>query len=269
MRRIGLLGVGAIGMAVVRAIEAGQAPGHRLAAILARPRQLDALHTRFDGQTLVTADAKAFVASDMDLVVEAVGHEATLALGPPILERGRDLYLMSVGVLADAAARAGLEDAARRGSAQIVIPSGALAGFDGLRALAQLEGCEVTYTSTKPPSAWGGTPGEAAIRARPPHETVVIFDGAAGEAALKFPKNANLAAAVALAGVGFEKTRVRLVSDPHRTENLGTVEARTPSTVMQLSLSGSAFRDNPKSSQITAASIVAALAADGAVLAWG
>ncbi len=60
---------------------------------------------------------------------------------------------MSVGVLADGAARARFEDAARRGSARIVIPSGALAGFDGLRALAQLEGCEVTYTSTKPPSA--------------------------------------------------------------------------------------------------------------------
>ncbi len=97
----------------------------------------------------------------------------------------------------------------------------------------------------------------------------MIFDGEAGEAALRYPKNANLAAAVALAGVGFEKTRVRLVSDPHGTENVGAVEARTPSSVMQLSLSGSAFHDNPKSSQITAASIVAALAADGAVLAWG
>lgn len=268
MRRVGLLGAGAIGTAVVEAFGAGKMGGHALAAILARPRQVEALK-RLNGATLVTADPVEFLDAGVDLVVEAIGHDATLELGPQLLERGRDLYLMSVGVLADQDVRARFQDAAARGAARIVIPSGALAGFDGLRTLSKLDGCEVTYTSTKPPSAWDGTPGEALIRQHSPNDVVKIFDGAASMAALQYPRNANVAAAVALAGVGFEGTRVRLVSDPNCLENVGEIEARTPSSVMQLRLSGRSFEDNPKSSQVTVASIVAALADHGRNLFWG
>jgi aspartate dehydrogenase len=268
MRRVGLLGAGAIGMAVVQAFEARKVASHTLASILVRPRQVEALK-RLNGGTLVTDDPAEFLDAPTDVVVEAIGHDATLTLGPSILERGRDVYLMSVGVLADQAVRTRFREAAALHAARVVIPSGALAGFDGLRALSKLDGCEVTYTSTKPPSAWDGTPGEDLIRARGPDEVVEIFDGPAALAALQFPKNANLAAAVALAGVGFERTRVRLVSDPNCLENVGEIEARTPSSVLQLSLSGRSFLDNPKSSQITVASIVAALVSHGDAVAWG
>ena len=268
MRRVGLLGAGAIGMAVVQAFEAGKVAGHALTSVLARPRQLEALE-RLNSRALITSDPDEFLNTPTDVVVEAIGHDATLALGPSILERGRDLYLMSVGVLADRNVRDRFESAVSRNSARVVIPSGALAGFDGLRALSKLDGCEVTYTSTKPPSAWSDTPGEAVIRRYGPDEVVLIFDGPAALAALQFPKNANVAAAVALAGVGFERTRVRLVSDPGCMENVGGIEARTSTSVLHLCLSGRPFEENPKSSQITVASIVAALVNHGSPLVWG
>ena len=75
--------------------------------------------------------------------------------------------------------------------------------------------------------------------------------------------------AVALAGVGFERTRVRLVSDPRCTENVGGIDARTSTSVLQLSLSGRSLEENPKSSQITVASIIAALVNHGSTLVWG
>jgi aspartate dehydrogenase len=255
-------------MAVVQAFESGKVAGHTLTSVLARPRQLETLK-RVNGGTLITDDPAAFLDTHTDVVVEAIGHDATLTLGPSLLEQGRDLYLMSVGVLADQDVRARFQSAAALSSARVVIPSGALAGFDGLRTLAKLDDCEVTYTSTKPPSAWSGTPGEILIRDREPDEVVQIFDGPAALAALQFPRNANVAAAVALAGVGFERTRVRLVSDPSCAENIGEIDARTPTSVLQLSLSGCSFQDNPKSSQVTVASIVAALVNHDHDLSWG
>ena len=256
-------------MAVSQAFAKARVPGYRLAAVLARPHQIEALRKKLDPEVPAFSDETEFLAADVSLVVEAAGHQAALSFGPRVLEQGRDFYLMSVGVLADPAARARLLAAAEFGGSRIVIPSGGLAGFDGLRALAQLDLLEVTYTSTKPPHAWRNTPGQAAIRARAANEIVTVFDGNAGDAALQFPKNANLAAAVAIAGIGFERTRVRLVSDPACGENIGSLVARSATSVMELTMSGSAFQNNPKSSQVTGASIVAALINDRTALSYG
>lgn len=259
MRRVGLLGAGAIGTSLIQSFRQGRVRDHRLAAVLARPHQMDALRALLDPHVLLTSDRETFLSADVALVVEAAGHGAAIDLGPQILSRGRDLYLMSVGVLADAAIHSRLIQSARKGRARIVIPSGALAGFDGLRALGHFDLAEVTYTSTKPPRAWSGTPGEAIIRRRGPDEVVALFNGAAAEAALLYPKSANLAAAVAIAGVGFERTWVRLISDPSVKANSGSILALGASTEMRLTLTSASFEQNPRSSQITKASIIAAL----------
>src|SRR5262249_43958719 len=137
MRSVGLVGAGAIGMAIIQAFEARRVPGYFLNAVLCRSHQMAGLRERGDDDVVITDAAAVFCAQAQDLVIEAAGHGAALAVGPSALERGCDLYLMSVGVLADAPARRALESAAAAGKAKIVIPSGAFAGFDGLRALAQ------------------------------------------------------------------------------------------------------------------------------------
>lgn len=269
MRKVGLLGAGAIGAAVVDALEAGRAPGLALSAILARPHQVEALRRALGDRVVVTAEPEAFLAADINVVVEAAGHAAAMALGPKVVAGGRDLLLVSVGALAEPDFRDRLVTAAARGAARILVPSGGFAGFDGLRALAQMGLTEVTYVSTKPPRAWDGTPGEAEIRRRAPDEVVVVFDGAAAEAARLFPKNANLAAAVAIAGLGFERTQVKLVSDPAVRDIVGSLTARTEATTLEVTTRSRPTVTNPKSSQLVSGSVLAALTNGGGALAFG
>jgi aspartate dehydrogenase len=268
MRRVGLLGAGAIGAAVIDAFKAGGVPGHALTAILARPHQVDALEGMVGGRATVTAEPETFLTAEMDLVVEAAGHAAAIALGPTVVMGGRDLVLVSVGALANSDFREQMAASAVNGAARILIPSGGFAGFDGLRALAQMGLTEVSYVSTKPPQAWDGTPGEADIRRHGRDGQVVLFDGAAAGAARLFPKNANLAAAVAIAGLGFEKTRVKLISDPTEPDIVGTLTARTEATTLVLTTRSRPTTTNPKSSQLVGGSILAALTNAGAALAF-
>jgi aspartate dehydrogenase len=259
MGSIGLVGAGAIGSSIIDSFQKGSVPGYSLLSILARSHQLDDLRRRVREETLVTDDQERFFSAKPDLVIEAAGHAAAIEVGVRTLSLGSSLYLLSVGILADPVVRNTLTRSARHSSALIVIPSGAFAGFDGLRALRQSGLSEVTYTSIKPPYAWDGTPGQELLRGRNHTEVVVIFDGSASEAARQFPKNANLAAAIAIAGIGFERTRVRLVSDPSALHNEGRIEARGTAAVLNLSLRGNAFESNPKSSRITGNSVISAI----------
>ena len=137
--------------------------------------------------------------------------------------------------------------------------AGALPGVDAL-ASAKLAGLSsVTLTSSKPPRAWKGTPAETthdldAITAR-----TVIFSGNARDAALTFPKNANVAATAALAGVGFEQTRVMLVADPAVTQNVHRLEAAGAFGAMTLEIHANPSPDNPKTSHMAALSIMRVL----------
>jgi aspartate dehydrogenase len=258
MSSVGLIGAGAIGSAVIEAFTSGAVPGHALRSVLARSHQLVDLRRRVGTDVLVTDDQQRFLSSKVDIVVEAAGHGAAIELGERVLEAGSRLYLLSVGILADPLVRNTLTQAARRNSSPIVIPSGAFAGFDGLRSLRQSGLTEVTYTSIKHPRAWDGTGGQDASGSA--REALnVFFDGNASDAARQFPKNANLAAAVAIAGIGFERTRVRLISDPSAQHNEGRIEARSETAVLNLVLRGAAFEDNPKSSRITSDSVIAAI----------
>lgn len=114
---------------------------------------------------------------------------------------------------------------AQQSGARILLPSGAVAGMDGLTSLGVGGLTWVRYTSTKPPGAWKGTPAETDFNLDALTERTTIFKGSPLDAARLFPKNANLAMTVALAGAGVEKTEILLVADPDATNNVGKVEA--------------------------------------------
>ncbi|MDX8350744.1 aspartate dehydrogenase [Cognatiyoonia sp. IB215182] len=195
-----------------------------------------------------------------DLIVDCAGHGALVQHVPKALAQGIDVLTVSLGALADAALATELEQAAIRGSARLHLASGAIGGLDVLRA-ARVEGlAEVTYTGRKPPKGWVGSPAEDVLDLPSLTTPATHFDGTARDAALRYPKNANVAAAVALAGLGFDRTRVTLIADPQISTNVHQITAKGAFGSFDITIFGNSLPDNPRSSALAAMSVVADLA---------
>jgi aspartate dehydrogenase len=190
------------------------------------------------------------------VVAECAGHGAMREYGASVLGNGVHLVCSSVGVLADRAFAQELARAAK-GDAQLLIPSGAIAGIDGLLASRTAGLRSVTYTSVKPPPAWMQTPAEETVHAAGDRRTV-FFEGTAREAAVQYPKNVNVGATVALAGLGLDRTMVKLVSDPAASGPLGIIEATGDFGTFRFDVLAYASPHNPKTSLLTAHSIILA-----------
>lgn len=268
-RRFGILGFGAIGRSLVAALSRAPVPGHQFTALLVRPHQVADAQAAVPPGVVAVTDLPALLALAPDGVVEAAGQGAVAAHGVQVLASGTPLLALSVGALADAALHAALDQAARQGGTQLVLPVGAIAGLDGLMALRQAGLQRVRYTSTKPPQAWLGTPAAQQFDLLALRTRTVVFTGTARQAALGFPKNANLAAAVALAGLGLDATTVQLVADPAATGNTGQIDAEGDASRLQVSVSGASTAANPKTSGIVAHSVLACLTNRAAAITFG
>jgi aspartate dehydrogenase len=195
-----------------------------------------------------------------DLVIDCGGHQALAAHGPVALALGIDVMTVSLGALADLQIERSLRDAGIAGGARLHLVSGAIGGLDALRSAAVGTISQVSYTGRKPPKGWRGSPAEAAIDLDAITLPTPHFNGTAREAALAYPKNANVAAAVALAGIGFDKTQVELIADPTMTENIHEIAVQGAFGTFHFQIAGKGLPDNPRSSALAAMSIVAALA---------
>ncbi len=182
----------------------------------------------------------------VDVVVEVAGHGALIQYGEAALKQGSDLVIASIGALADDVLWQKLQKAASH--SKILLPAGAVAGIDALAA-ARVGGLDsVRYVSRKPP-------GSLSVTLRSDRETLV-FEGNARDAALKFPKNANVAATIALAGIGFEATEVKIIADPTIEQNIHILEADGAFGNFSMRIAGRPLPGNPKSSSLTAMSLL-------------
>jgi aspartate dehydrogenase len=258
MLKIGLVGCGEIGRSILTALQINPIEGIVVDLVCCRPSQA-AIARALSPPAQIVTRWPGKLERPLDVVIEAAGQAALREIGRDALDQGADLFILSVGALADPVFCAELIEAAEGGNARMLVPAGALAGFDGLHSLRHAGLRSVLYRSTKPPSAWKGTPAEQVVDLDSVQSPTTVFKGNAKEAALRFPRNANLAAAVALAGIGFDRTDVELVADPDMQGNSGRVIAIGEDTTLELELHGSGFEGNPKSSRITGMSVVAAL----------
>lgn len=266
MRVLGLVGYGTVaGLALAAVEEHLDRPLDRLvcrarAGAEDRARAfLAGFGRRLAGTVEVVTAIDDLLAGGPDLVVEAAGHGAVAEVGAPVLAKGGDFLVSSVGALADADLHARLLDAARRGGGRLALLPGAIGGLD-LLAAARLSGlAEVTYVSRKPPRAWTGTPAATRLDLGAIAAPTVFYEGNAREAARDFPKNANVAATVALAGLGFEATRVRLVADPTVSGNVHEIAFRSACADATIRIEGRPSPDNPKTSATTGWSLARAI----------
>ncbi|MGA4494756.1 aspartate dehydrogenase [Vreelandella venusta] len=193
-----------------------------------------------------------------DLVVECAGQPGLAEHGEAVLSRGLTLAIVATGALADEGLYSRLRQAAELGEGRMLVLSGAVAGMDGLAAAREGGLDSVTYEACKAPKSWKGSHAEQLVDLDALNEATVFYEGNAGEAARLFPANANVAATIALAGIGMEATTVRLTADPVATRNTHRIHAQGRFGEFRIELNGRPLESNPKTSMLAALSVVRA-----------
>lgn len=253
--RIAVAGLGAIGRVVARHLAQG-IPGLRLTAVAARnaAKARAWLREQDIDCAIVGLDA---LADHADLAVECAPSELLEQICRPMLEAGKQVMVLSAGVLLP---RPELIELANARGGQIIIPTGALLGLDAVTAAAEGAIRSVRMTTRKPPKGLAGAPYLEAngISVANLSEAKRVFSGNAREAAAGFPANVNVVAALALAGIGADRTMIDIWADPAVTRNCHTIEVDADSARFTMAIEN-VPSENPKTGRITALSIVAAL----------
>ena len=249
---VAIAGYGSIGRSVARALRAG-IPGLSLAAIATR--RPDAVQAAVDadglGAAVVGLDELHLVA---DLVVECTAGALLPRIARPMLEAGKEIIVLSAGALL---LNPDLIDTAERHGGRITVPTGALLGLDVVGAAALADRCDITIQSAKPPQAFAGAPyfDHHDVDLDQITEPTKLFAGSPLEAAPEFPANLNVSAALALAGVGADRTRAEVWADPSLDTNQHVVTIDSDAVRVQMKINNIPG-DNPKTGRITALSVI-------------
>jgi len=254
---VGLIGLGSMGSFVAREIMKGEIPGIRLlAAADIRPPSPGLLQELRQHSVSFVQSFEGLRDFPIRLVIECANQKVVAESADFFLAKGMDLLLMSVGALVQGSLFSRLTSRAQEKGCRIYLPSGAIGAIDALQA-AKLRGLdEVTLTTRKPPQSLSQVEGVDLENLKEPR---VLYEGPASEAVVKFPQNVNVAATLSLAGLGPEKTRVRVVADPGVHQNIHEIHARGTFGSFEIRLANWPNPDNPKTSLLSCLSVVSLL----------
>lgn len=259
--RIGIIGGGVIARLVLEHLRKGALGDVQVVAIAGRS-------AKSQGRPLAEAFGVPFVvglealaAARPEAVVEAASHDAVREYGEALLARGISFVALSGGALCDDALRDRMERAAAQHRALLYVPSGGIGGLDTLKAVCLAGADEVSIAVTKPPAAWKGIPyverlGVDLDRLAAP---VVLFEGSAREGVPHFPANVNIAAVLSMAGVGFDRTKLKVVADPGLKFNTHFIAIRGKTGRVDIKFESVAMPENPKTSMLACFSALAAI----------
>ncbi len=253
--RVGIAGLGAVGLDVARRLIAG-VPGLTLAAVAVRDakKAQRALPQAGDSVPLRTL---ADIADVCDVVVECLPPALFREIAFPVIEKGRIFMPLSVAQLLN---HSDLIARAKQADARIIVPTGALLGLDAVRAAAEGAVHSVTMVTRKPPAGLEGAPylKERGITLAGITEARKVFEGTAREGALGFPANVNVAAALSLAGIGPDRTRLEIWADPGVSRNTHTIKVDADTMRFTMTIEN-VPSENPRTGRNVAPSTVAAL----------
>ena len=253
--RVAVGGFGAIGKVVAERLDRG-IEGLKLAAVSARDLgRADAATAGFAHSVPVVPLARLW--EDADIVVECAPAHLLREIAEPALGHGRMLMVLSCGALLD---NFDLVDLARRHGGRILVPTGALLGLDAVAAAAEGGISSVHMITRKPPGGLIGAPylTEHRIDITELSQPQRVFTGNAREAARGFPANVNVAAALALAGIGPERTTIEIWADPGVSRNIHRIDVEADSACFSMQIEN-VPSENPKTGRLTPLSVVAAL----------
>jgi aspartate dehydrogenase len=269
--KVGIIGGGTIARLFIEHIRRGELGRARVVAIAGRNERSRGRKIATEFRVPFVIGPQALLAKKPDVVVEAASHDAVREYGDAVLKKGVALIVLSCGALCNDALRRKLERSAERSGAPLSVPSGGIGGLDALKAACVAGVDEVTISVTKPPAAWKGIAYVERMnvdldRLREPR---VLFEGAAREGVPHFPANVNIAAVLSMAGIGFDKTRLKVVADPALKYNTHYIDVRGRTGSFSIKLENVPAPENPKTAWLACYSALAALKAVKSAVRYG
>lgn len=259
--RVAIIGGGTIATLFIEHIARGELGDAQVVAVVGRndASRGKPLAQEHDIAYVTTLDE--LLAQRPQVVVEAASHEAVREFGVALLDKGIALIVLSGGALCDDALRQTLETAAKASGALLYVPSGGIGALDALKAAALSGMDSVTISVAKPPVAWKGIPfvERLGIDLLGLKQATVLFDGTAREGVPHFPANVNIAAVLSLSGIGFDRTRLKVIADPALTYNTHHIEMRGKTGNIRIEFENVPSPENPKTSWLACYSALAAL----------
>lgn len=254
--RIGIAGLGAVGLDIARRLIDGVIPEMTLTTVAVRDadKARRALPQIGDLVALRTLET---LADDCDVVVECLPPALFREIAIPVIDKGRIFMPLSAAQLLH---NGDLVERARANDARIIVPTGALIGFDAVRAAAEGTIHSVEMVTRKPPAGLEGAPYlvERRLSVLGVKEPTIVFDGSARDGARGFPANVNVAAALSLAGIGPDRTRLQIWADPTVTRNTHTITVDADTVRFSMTIEN-VPSDNPRTGKSVAPSTIAAL----------
>jgi aspartate dehydrogenase len=255
--KVGMIGCGAIGTVIAKYIETDS--NFELSYLLDdEMEKCESLSRQLKGKPSCVIRVQDMEGAE--LIIEAASQQCVRERVPGALGKA-DVMIMSVGALADDELFRQIKKKASEHGRRIYIPSGAIAGIDGLKSAAQAGLTSVTLTARKPIKALENAPWiiKNDIPLHSIRKPTVIFEGSAKQAAEWFPKNVNVAVTLSLAGIGTEQTKVKIIADPFLERNQHEISAEGKFGTMTVKLENNPMPKNRKTSQLAALSAIATL----------
>jgi aspartate dehydrogenase len=253
--RVAVAGLGAVGLKVAEALDAG-IPGCELAAVAARDIAKAEARVAHLQRPVPVASVEQ-IEPLADIVVECAPARLLPAIAGPFLAAGKTAIVLSASALLS---NPDLIVLARENGGQVVVPTGALLGLDAVTAAAEGTIHSVRMVTRKPVRGLLGAPylTENGIDIEGITEPLCVFRGTPREAARGFPANLNVAVALALAGIGPDRTALEIWADPRLERNTHSIAVEADSARFSMTIENTPS-DNPKTGRITALSVISFL----------